>query len=136
MDDANNVVIVTGSSGYIGSSLIHRFAKRYRLVGFDRENPPHPPPVAECVCIDLTSDSSVEAALRRVRTAYGERIASVIHLAAYFDLTGEPKPQVRRDHCPRHRAPSACAAIVRGRAIRLCQHDAGICPWEARAADQ
>ncbi len=27
-----------------------------------------------------------------MRTAYGTRIASVIHLAAYFDLTGEPNP--------------------------------------------
>jgi nucleoside-diphosphate-sugar epimerase len=27
-----------------------------------------------------------------VRTAYGSRIASVIHLAAYFDLTGQPNP--------------------------------------------
>ncbi len=49
--------------------------------------------MAECVCIDLTSDASTEAALQRVRTAYGERIASVIHLAAYFDLTGEPSPK-------------------------------------------
>jgi len=63
MNDGKEVVIVTGSSGYIGSALIHEFAEKYRLVGFDRENPPHPPPVAECVCIDVTSDSSVEAAL-------------------------------------------------------------------------
>ncbi|TKB30049.1 MAG: NAD(P)-dependent oxidoreductase, partial [Mesorhizobium sp.] len=35
---------------------------------------------------------SVAAGLERVRMAYGTRIASVIHLAAYFDLTGEPNP--------------------------------------------
>ncbi len=93
MNDGKEVVIVTGSSGFIGSAVIHKFAERYRLVGFDRENPPHPPAAAECVCIDLTSDASVEAAFRRVRTAYGKRIASVIHLAAYFDLTGEPSPK-------------------------------------------
>lgn len=86
------VVIVTGSSGFIGSALVRRLAERYRVVGFDREIPPHPPAEAECVCIDLTDDSSIEAAFRRVRVAYGERIASVIHLAAYFDLTGEPHP--------------------------------------------
>jgi len=93
MSDAKNVVIVTSSSGFVGSALIEKLAQRFRLVGFDREIPPHPPPAAECVCIDVTSDASVEAALRRVRTAYGERIASVIHLAAYFDLTGEPNPK-------------------------------------------
>lgn len=69
--NAKEVVIVTGSSGYIGSALIHKLAERYRLVGFDREVSPHPPPSAECVCIDLTSDASVEAAFNRVRTAYG-----------------------------------------------------------------
>jgi hypothetical protein len=31
------------------------------------------------VCLDLTDDASVEAAFRRVRTACGERIASVKH---------------------------------------------------------
>ena len=93
MGDAKDVVIVTGSSGFIGSAVIHKFAKRYRLVGFDREVSPHPPPAAECVCIDLTSDASVEAAFSRVRTAYGVHIASVIHLAAYFDLTGEDNPK-------------------------------------------
>src|SRR5918996_2838250 len=31
--------------------------------------------------------------LRQVRERHGRRIASVIHLAAYFDLTGEPNPK-------------------------------------------
>jgi nucleoside-diphosphate-sugar epimerase len=87
------VVIITGSSGFIGSRLVKRLAERYRVVGFDREVPPHPPAEAECVCIDLTDDPSVAAAFRRVRMAYGGKIASVIHLAAYFDLTGEPDPR-------------------------------------------
>src|SRR5687768_15324736 len=93
MNDAKEVVIVTGSSGFIGSAVIQKFAGRYRVVGFDRDVSPHPPPAAECVCIDLTSHASVEAAFSRVHTAYGEHIASVIHLAAYFDLTGEPNPK-------------------------------------------
>lgn len=87
------IVIVTGSSGFIGSALTKKLAGRFTPVGFDRDMPPHPPPEAECICIDLTSDSSVTAALKRVQTAYGSRIASVIHLAAYFDLTGEPNPK-------------------------------------------
>src|SRR5207248_9573819 len=37
-------------------------------------------------------EEALKAGLQRVRTAYGTRIASVIHLAAYFDLTGEPNP--------------------------------------------
>lgn len=87
-----DTVIVTGSSGFIGSALINKLAGRYRLVGFDKIATRAPPPVAECVCIDLTSKDAIEAAFKRVRSAYGDRIASVIHLAAYYDLSGEPSP--------------------------------------------
>jgi nucleoside-diphosphate-sugar epimerase len=83
-----DVVIITGSSGFIGSALVDKLASRYRLVGLDRAASHQPPPAAECVCIDLTSEKAVQAAFERVRIAYGKRIASVIHLAAYFDLSG------------------------------------------------
>ena len=85
-------VLVTGSSGLIGSAVIRRLAERFTVVGFDREGPPHPPPMAECVCVDVTSDESVREGLERVRFAYGERIDSVIHLAAYYDFSGAPSP--------------------------------------------
>ncbi|MGH3114738.1 MAG: NAD-dependent epimerase/dehydratase family protein, partial [Gaiellaceae bacterium] len=48
---------------------------------------------AECVCVDVTSEESVRAGFDRVRYAYGDRIASVIHLAAYYDFSGEPSPK-------------------------------------------
>lgn len=88
--DQRETVIITGSSGFIGSALVRHLSARYQVIGFDRDLPPHPPAEAECICIDLTDDASVEAAFQRVRVAYGTRIASVIHLAGYFDLTGEP----------------------------------------------
>ena len=90
--DLPGVVLVTGSSGFIGRATIRRLARDFRIIGFDREGGPHPPPEAECVGVDLTSDESVKAAFARVRYAYGERIASVIHLAAYYDFSGEPSP--------------------------------------------
>ncbi len=92
MAEQKDAVIVTGSTGFIGSALINKFADQFRLIGLDRATAHQPPPAAECVCIDLTSEEAVAAGLRRVRTAYGSRIASVVHLAAYFDLTGEPNP--------------------------------------------
>jgi len=92
-DQPQDVVVVTGSSGFIGSAVVVKLAERFRVVGFDNEGSTHPPAVAECVCVDVTSDDSVAAAMKRLRTAYGERIASVIHLAAYLDLTGEPNPK-------------------------------------------
>ena len=87
------VVIVTGSSGYIGSAIVKKLAAKYRVIGFDRDAAPHPPAEAECVCVDVTDQASIDAAFERVRTAYGKRIASFVHLAAYFDLTGEPNPK-------------------------------------------
>src|SRR5437667_1687966 len=92
MAQPKETVIVTGSTGYIGSALINKLAGRFALVGLDRAATRQPPPAAECVCIDLTSDEALAAGLQRVRTAYGTRIAAVIHLAAYFDLTGKPNP--------------------------------------------
>src|ERR1700726_2350104 len=84
-----DVVLITGSSGCIGSALINKFAGQFSLVGFDRIASPAPPPAAECVCIDLTSDQGVKSAFERIRIAYGSHIASVIHLAAYYDLSGD-----------------------------------------------
>ena len=85
-----DVVVIAGSSGLIGSALARRLADRYTIVGFDRESRPHPPVVAECVCMDVTSDESLDLAFERLRYAYGDRIASVIHLAAYYDFSGQP----------------------------------------------
>ncbi len=42
--------------------------------------------------VDLTAEDRIRRALERVRYAYGPRLASVIHLAAYYDFSGEPSP--------------------------------------------
>ncbi|HAT1844403.1 NAD-dependent epimerase/dehydratase family protein [Legionella pneumophila] len=87
-----DVVIITGSSGFIGSALIKKLASKFALIGFDTIASRVPPPQAESVCIDLTSDEAVKRAFERVQITYGEHIASVIHLATYYDLTGQPNP--------------------------------------------
>jgi nucleoside-diphosphate-sugar epimerase len=87
-----DVVIVTGSSGFIGSAVVRRLSDGFRIVGFDREGQPHPPREAECVSVDLRSDETLKTAFERVGYAYGDRIAAVVHLAAYYDFSGEPSP--------------------------------------------
>ncbi|CAN5183929.1 N/A [soil metagenome] len=90
MKDKTELIIVTGSSGMIGSALIHKLAEKYQVVGFDQDGYPFPPVEAECVCVDLTSDDRMAFAFKRIRYAYGHKIASVVHLAAYYDFLGEP----------------------------------------------
>ncbi len=87
-----DIIVVSGSSGLIGTTLINELAKKYLLIGLDNIGYPFPPITAECVCIDITSEESMENAFERIRFAYGNRIASVVHLAAYYDFSGEPSP--------------------------------------------
>jgi len=86
-------LIITGSSGRIGSAFIDRVGDSYTEMGFDLEGPPSPPPETEHVInCDLSSNKSVWAALDKVRRLGHKRIASVIHLAAYYSFSGEPSP--------------------------------------------
>jgi nucleoside-diphosphate-sugar epimerase len=86
--DARPTVIVTGGSGLLGSRLVDRLRDAHRVVVLDLEGDPMSPPDVEFVCTDLTSDESVDRALSRVRTLFGSHIASVVHLAAYYDFAG------------------------------------------------
>ncbi|HUG69364.1 MAG TPA: NAD(P)-dependent oxidoreductase [Pirellulaceae bacterium] len=90
MKSASNLILITGSSGRLGSASVRALSDRFRIVGFDRDGDPHPPPEAECVCVDLTSEESIDAGMKRVREGYGTKIASVVHFAAYYDFSGEP----------------------------------------------
>ena len=85
-----DVIVISGSSGMIGSALIHKLAPQYRIAGMDQTGYPFPPAEAECICLDITSDKSMQFALERIRYEYGNKIASVVHLAAYYDFSGKP----------------------------------------------
>ncbi len=93
MNPRRETVLVTGSSGLIGSAVVERFAGQYAVVGFDLQGPPRPPKSADCVEVDISSDESVRDGLRQVRERHGDQIAAVIHLAAYYDFKGEPSPK-------------------------------------------
>lgn len=85
-------VLVTGSSGLIGTALIRQIAEQYQIIGFDNVGYPFPPPQAENIPIDLTDSESIARGMERLRYAYGDHLAAVVHLAAYYDFSGEPSP--------------------------------------------
>lgn len=83
------LVLITGAAGNLGRSLAKALGDSYAVIGLDTRTPDIGFPIIE---VDLTEDASVEAALASLRQDYGDRIASVLHLAAFFDFSGEDKP--------------------------------------------
>ncbi|QDT23460.1 short chain dehydrogenase [Gimesia chilikensis] len=79
MKTKKEIILITGSSGRLGSATVKRLAERFQVIGFDRAGDPHPPTEAEYVCVDLTNDESIDAGIHRVREGYGTKIASVVH---------------------------------------------------------
>jgi nucleoside-diphosphate-sugar epimerase len=86
-------LIITGSSGLIGSAFLDRVGEGYAGMGFDRKGPSHPPSkTTQVISCDLSSDESVYAALDKVRRLGHKRIASILHLAAYYSFASESSP--------------------------------------------
>ena len=76
------VVLITGSTGLIGACLAEACAPHYRVIGLDVKRPQREVADTDFIECDVTKDESVTQALTSVHTKYGNRIASVIHLAA------------------------------------------------------
>ncbi|MDX1694033.1 MAG: vitamin K epoxide reductase family protein [Ketobacteraceae bacterium] len=80
------LVLITGSAGKLGTSLTSALKNDYTVVGLDVEG-------TDCdIEFDVTSADSVELALTKVGEKHGKEMAAVIHLAAYFDFSGEESP--------------------------------------------
>jgi nucleoside-diphosphate-sugar epimerase len=91
MANSKDLIIVTGSSGFIGRAVCDAFVRDgFQVVGLDRSEAGSPPIGIEHIASDVTSDESMTAAVSRIRDTFGDRVASVIHLAAYYDFSGEP----------------------------------------------
>jgi nucleoside-diphosphate-sugar epimerase len=87
------LVLITGASGNLGTSIAEVLQGAYTVVGLDRSAGSDTFPILEA---DLSSPESINAALAKLRKDHGDKIASVIHLAAYFDFTGEDHPLYKK----------------------------------------
>ena len=56
------VVLITGSSGFLGQAMAARLVRHYQVVGLDTIKPKKPLEDIETVLVDLTSDESVRNA--------------------------------------------------------------------------
>jgi nucleoside-diphosphate-sugar epimerase len=81
-----DIILVTGSCGRIGSQVVQRLSKEFDVFGFEL-------PTVSCnqqiIHVDLSSDESVKEAFSKVPD---RKIASVIHLAAYYSFDQKHSP--------------------------------------------
>ncbi|WP_374672670.1 NAD-dependent epimerase/dehydratase family protein [Acidovorax temperans] len=84
------LVLLTGATGNIGQSLAAALGDSYQVVGLDRNGRSSAFPVLQA---DFSSPASIDLALHRLRDAFGEKIASVVHLVAYFDFSNADDPR-------------------------------------------
>lgn len=90
------VVLITGSSGLIGSRLAEACAAHSRVVGLDVKRPEQEVTGVDFIECDVASYESVARALAAVYEKYGNRVASVIHLAACSDFSSASSPYDRQ----------------------------------------
>lgn len=90
--EKKDLVIVTGSSGRIGANIVKRLGSDYSIVGFELLKAIYASSNEELVPVDLSSDESVAQAFTHIKNFYGKRIASVIHLAAYYSFKEKFSP--------------------------------------------
>ena len=90
------VILVTGSEGLIGDAIVNWEYPNYDIASFDIARPHKRPEIQDFIDCDLTSDESVSLALQTLRERHGNKLASVVHLAAYYDFSGQPSPLYRK----------------------------------------
>lgn len=86
MKEEKEIILITGCSGRIGFRCAEKFSENYKVVGADVFLVGHLPGI-ELIGIDLASEKNLEEGLRIIKERFGNRIASVIHLAAYYSFT-------------------------------------------------
>jgi nucleoside-diphosphate-sugar epimerase len=87
---AKPIVLVTGLGGRIGTAIAKALGDSYTLVGFELRCDDDAP---NCIAADITSDEALQRACDALRERHGNRLAAVIHLAAFYDFSGRNDPR-------------------------------------------
>ena len=80
-------LLITGSSGYLGSALCVELAKQYRVVGIDRRPPPaalrRAVPGGQWHVLDIADKSGLNEVFKK-NIALNQPIDMILHFAAYY----------------------------------------------------
>jgi nucleoside-diphosphate-sugar epimerase len=80
------MIASTGAAGAVGCALVGTLKANYHVISLDRAESSE---ADESVVGDLGHNESVATALQGIRARHHTHLASVVHLAACFDCTGE-----------------------------------------------
>ena len=92
-------IVITGASGFLGRRVLDLLKSQYQLIAIDLRAqsesgvPKHPN--ISWHQFDICNKEALEAVCGELH-ANGDTIHSVIHLAAYYDFTGEEHPEYQR----------------------------------------
>ena len=91
-------IIITGASGFVGRRLLDAFKEEFQIHGLARRSqarcnaPVHPN--ITWFQADIADRRAIEAVFNQIAADGGAEI--VIHLAGYYDFTGEDHPEYYR----------------------------------------
>lgn len=91
-------LVLTGASGFVGRHLLDDLKNDYRIFAIARRSqhdcgaPVHPN--IAWMRVDIADHEDLARTFREIATAGGARV--LVHLAAYYDFTGEDHPEYRR----------------------------------------
>ena len=91
-------MVITGATGFLGGQLLRHLRKEYRIVALGRRTPkeagaPEGPGI-EWFQVDLADLDALKAVFRSIAERGGAEL--LLHMAAYYDFTGEDNPEYQR----------------------------------------